>query len=233
MDIIHRPVFYLKLNSTLYVCPYHTGSTLCLRYEPNRLMLSIGLCCWYINITITILDIIHRPVFYLRLNSTLQVRPYLMGNTLRLSYQPNTLMLSIGLWRWYINITITILDIIHRPVTNLTLTSTLYDWPYLTRNTLRLRYEPNRLMLPIGLWRLHININITILDIIHRLVFNFKLNPTLNVWPCLTGNTLRLRYETIRLMISIGLWWWHINITITVLDSIHRPIFYWKLISTL
>jgi hypothetical protein len=25
-------------------------------------------------------------------------------------------MLSIGLWRWYINITITILDIIHRPV---------------------------------------------------------------------------------------------------------------------
>jgi hypothetical protein len=26
---------------------------------------------WYINITITILDIIHRPVFYLKLNSTL------------------------------------------------------------------------------------------------------------------------------------------------------------------
>jgi hypothetical protein len=25
-------------------------------------------------------------------------------------------MLSIGLWQWYINITITILDIIHRPV---------------------------------------------------------------------------------------------------------------------
>jgi hypothetical protein len=24
-------------------------------------------------------------------------------------------MLSIGLWRWYINVTITILDIIHRP----------------------------------------------------------------------------------------------------------------------
>jgi hypothetical protein len=42
------------------------------------------------NITITIQDLIHRPVFYLKLNSTL---------------------LSIGLWRWYINITVTILDI--------------------------------------------------------------------------------------------------------------------------
>jgi hypothetical protein len=32
---------------------------------------SIGLWRWYINITITILEIIHRPVFYLKLNSTL------------------------------------------------------------------------------------------------------------------------------------------------------------------
>jgi hypothetical protein len=31
-------------------------------------MLSTGLWRWYINITITILDIIHRPVFYLKLN---------------------------------------------------------------------------------------------------------------------------------------------------------------------
>jgi hypothetical protein len=31
----------------------------------------IGLWRWYINIAITILDIIHRPVFYLKLNSTL------------------------------------------------------------------------------------------------------------------------------------------------------------------
>jgi hypothetical protein len=30
-------------------------------------MLSVGLWRWYINITITILDIIHRPVFYLHL----------------------------------------------------------------------------------------------------------------------------------------------------------------------
>jgi hypothetical protein len=69
-----------------------------------------------INITITILDSIHRPVFYLKLNSTLWVCPYLTGNTSRLRYEPNWLMLSIGLWRWYINITITILDIIQSPV---------------------------------------------------------------------------------------------------------------------
>jgi hypothetical protein len=31
-------------------------------------MLSIGLWLWYINITITILDIIHRIVFYLKLD---------------------------------------------------------------------------------------------------------------------------------------------------------------------
>jgi hypothetical protein len=31
----------------------------------------IRLLRWYINITITILDIIHRPVFYLKLNSTI------------------------------------------------------------------------------------------------------------------------------------------------------------------
>jgi hypothetical protein len=59
-------------------------------------MLSIGLLRWYINGTITILDIIHRPVFYLKLNST-QVCPYLTGNTLLLRYEPNRLMLSIGL----------------------------------------------------------------------------------------------------------------------------------------
>jgi hypothetical protein len=67
LDIIHRPVFYLKLSSTLSVCPYLTGNTLRLRYEPNRLMLSIGLWRRYINMAITILDIIHRPVFYLKL----------------------------------------------------------------------------------------------------------------------------------------------------------------------
>jgi hypothetical protein len=29
-------------------------------------------------------------------------------------------------------------------------------------------------------------------------------------------------------MLSIGLWLWYINITITVLDSIHSPVFYLK-----
>jgi hypothetical protein len=71
---------------------------------------------WYINITITILNIIHRPVFYLKLNPALSVCPYLTGNTLGLCYEPNRLMLSVGLWRRYINITIIIVDIIHRPI---------------------------------------------------------------------------------------------------------------------
>jgi hypothetical protein len=79
-------------------------------------MLSICLWRWYINITITILDIIHRPEFYLKLNSTLYVSPYLTRSIVRLRYEPNRLMLSIGLWRWYINITIAILHVIHRPV---------------------------------------------------------------------------------------------------------------------
>jgi hypothetical protein len=35
--------------------------------------MSVGSWQWYINIPITILDIIHRPVFYLNLNSTLYV----------------------------------------------------------------------------------------------------------------------------------------------------------------
>jgi hypothetical protein len=54
------------------------------------------------------------------------------------------------------------------------LNSTLYVWPYLTRNTLRLHYEPNRSVLSIGLWRWYNNITITILYIIHRPVFLFK-----------------------------------------------------------
>jgi hypothetical protein len=87
--------------------PSHTSFEQPLQNIKTR---SIGLWQCYINITITILDIIHRPVFYLKLNSTLQVCLYLAGNTLRLRYKPNRLMLSIGLWQWYINITITILD---------------------------------------------------------------------------------------------------------------------------
>jgi hypothetical protein len=66
MDIIHRPVFYLKFNSTQQVCPYFTGKTLHLCYEPNRLMLPIGLWRWYFNISIRILNIIYCPVFLLK-----------------------------------------------------------------------------------------------------------------------------------------------------------------------
>jgi hypothetical protein len=50
-------------------------------------MLPIGLSRWYINITITILDIIHRPVFYLKHVSEtgfclcLQVEPTQVGPT--------------------------------------------------------------------------------------------------------------------------------------------------------
>jgi hypothetical protein len=79
-------------------------------------MLSIGLWRRHINTTFTILDIIQRPVFYLKLNSIKLVCPYLAGNALRLLCEPNRLMLSTGLWQWHINITITILNIIHRPV---------------------------------------------------------------------------------------------------------------------
>jgi hypothetical protein len=38
------------------------------------LVIFIGLWRWYISITITILDSIHRPVYYLKLNST-QLNP--------------------------------------------------------------------------------------------------------------------------------------------------------------
>jgi hypothetical protein len=114
LGIIHRPVFYLKLNSTLQVCPYLTGNiTSSLRAQ--QLMLSMGLWRWYVNITITILDIIHRPVLHLKLNSI--GLPVLHRRHITATLRAKRLMLSIRLWRWYINITITILDIMHHPVT--------------------------------------------------------------------------------------------------------------------
>jgi hypothetical protein len=48
-------------------------------------------------IAVTILHIIYRPVFYLKLNSTLKVCPYLTGNTSRFCYEPNRSVLSTGL----------------------------------------------------------------------------------------------------------------------------------------
>jgi hypothetical protein len=112
LDIIHRPVFHLKhivgkVRTSLET--HYVSAT-----DPNRLMRSIGLWRWYINITVTILDIICGPVFYLK---------HIVGNvrtSLETHYvsatDPNRLMRSIGLWRWYINVTIPVLDIICGPV---------------------------------------------------------------------------------------------------------------------
>jgi hypothetical protein len=60
LDITHRPVFYLKLSFVGLSVPHRKHISLL--YEPNRLMLFIGLCRWYINATFTILDIIHSSV---------------------------------------------------------------------------------------------------------------------------------------------------------------------------
>jgi hypothetical protein len=57
------------------------------------------------------------------------------------------------------------------------------------------------------------------------LLFKTQLN---SIGLYLTGNTLRFSYETSRLMLSIGVWRWYINITITILDIMHRPVFYLK-----
>jgi hypothetical protein len=97
-----HPVACVRSGDGVFYIP------LCLRYEPNRLMLSICLWRCYINITITVLGIILRP--------ELQVCPYLTGKTLHMRYESNRIMLYTGLWRCFINITITFLDIIHRPV---------------------------------------------------------------------------------------------------------------------
>jgi hypothetical protein len=75
--------------------------------------------------SITILYIIHRPLFYLKQLNSISL-PYLTENTLRLRYEPNRLMISLGLWRRYINITITIHDIIHCPVVYLNTTFRIF-----------------------------------------------------------------------------------------------------------
>jgi hypothetical protein len=74
-------------------------------------MLSIGLWPRYVNITITILDIIHRPVFYLKLNSI-----DLSSSNIEHIKSPLRAQQVNAIWRWYINIAITILDIIQIPV---------------------------------------------------------------------------------------------------------------------
>jgi hypothetical protein len=145
-----------------------------LLYGLNQYPLSyIGLWRWYINITITILHIIHRPVFYLQLNWTLWVCPYLTRNKLRLRYEPNRLKLSVDFWRWYINVTITILDIIHCPVFYLKLNSVGLSVPHRKQFTSPLRTQQvNRFVTMVG----YINITITIQGIVHRPVIYLKQN---------------------------------------------------------
>jgi hypothetical protein len=92
---------------------------------------------------------------------------YLTENALRLHYEANRVILSIGLWRLYINITITVLGNNDRPVFYL---KHMMDNSYLTEIAFRLHYEPNRLMLSIALRRLYVNITVTVLDIISRSV---------------------------------------------------------------
>jgi hypothetical protein len=76
-------------------------------------MRSIGFWRWYINITVTALDIIHRYVLYIK-QTIDHVRTRQEAHCLR--YELNKLMRSVVLWWWYINITIIILDTIHRCV---------------------------------------------------------------------------------------------------------------------
>jgi hypothetical protein len=63
LDNLHCPGTVSKMHRFVRT----SQETLCLRYEPNRLMLSIGVWRWYIYIIIAVLDIIHCPVFYLKL----------------------------------------------------------------------------------------------------------------------------------------------------------------------
>jgi hypothetical protein len=62
-------LFRTQLNSIGLFVPHRKHITSPLRDQ--QVMLSIGLWWWYINVTITILDVIHRPVSYLKLDSTL------------------------------------------------------------------------------------------------------------------------------------------------------------------
>jgi hypothetical protein len=79
---MHRPSFIPDTTELYKFFCTSQETQLHFRYEPKRLILSIGLWRWYINITITILDIIRRRVFYLKLSTTLQGCLYLTGNTI-------------------------------------------------------------------------------------------------------------------------------------------------------
>jgi hypothetical protein len=54
-----------------------------------------------------------------------------------------------------------------------------------------------------------------------------RKQPTL-YWTLYNINPLKLNGHYTKLLLSIGLWRWYIDITITILDIIHRPVFYLK-----
>jgi hypothetical protein len=80
----------------------------------------------------------------------------------------------------------------------------------------------------IGFRRSYANITIIILVVIRRPVFHLKLSSTPQVCPYVTGQMLRLRYESNRLVQSTGFEDCILIITITIRVIIHRPVFHLK-----
>jgi hypothetical protein len=58
------------------------------------------------------------------------------------------------------------------------------------------------------------------------LLFKTKLRRFVRSSQVLTGSISPLRAQQVNVI--VGLWRWYINITITILDIIHRPVFYLK-----
>jgi hypothetical protein len=105
-------LFKTQLNSTLHVFPHLSGNKLRLRYEPKRLMLSIGLwwCYSYINITVTILGIIQCPVFYLKYSVSetgfclrLQVKSTRLGPMDRASLSLRSVYIRLAMYFSYLS----------------------------------------------------------------------------------------------------------------------------------
>jgi hypothetical protein len=92
-------------------------------------MRSKGLWRWYINIMVTILDIIHRPAFYLKHKNdntcTSQEAHYVYVTT------------PTGLWRRCINIIVTIVDTNNRPVESYNIT--ILNLKYVSRILVKLK----------------------------------------------------------------------------------------------
>jgi hypothetical protein len=69
---LHQLIRWQRTVGNVYFCKkYHVYIIARRRKNLGIRSMCKSFCRWYINITITILDIIHRPVFYLKLNSTL------------------------------------------------------------------------------------------------------------------------------------------------------------------